>query len=355
MARGKGHEAIVAFKGGGSTWGTAVECGALSGFYAETFDIDGGIEPIPDMSITGGFAQKIGTPGAHRAAVNFSGNLSYQGHERVIQNFFGGVSGTPATVDTSAYKHIAKLASRESIFGTFCYEGVKDTKIVEAPSVQFSKLNLSGKARDVFKISMEGMGDVAVLDSSVNTTTTIDTVTVANYATVPFAHASFLMNDQADGDLASAGIFVSGIDLSLDRPIKDNVTTERGDKSSLFIPAGNVTGKLKIDFSIAQDGTGGNVALISKHLAATAQKAKITLTSGTLAGAATQYFQHIIWLPNLRSLPTKILPVTGPDGITWSQEFELASVSATPTAFTSGYTDGVVWEMFSKLSTNALA
>ena len=355
MARGKGHQSIVAFMGGGATWGTAVECAAGSGFYADSFKIDGGIEPIPDLSITGAYAQRIGTPGNHKASVSFAGNLSYQGHERVIMNFFGGVSGVPTTVDTSAYQHVAKLADRDAIFGTFAYEGIKDTTVVEASSVQFSKLNLSGKSGENFKISMEGMADTAKIDSSVNTTTTIDTVTVVNYAPVPYSQASFLLNNQTAGSLASAPIYVSGIDISIDRPIKENVTTERGNKSSLFIPGGYVTGKLKIDFSIAQNGTGGNLALITDHLASTAEKAKLILTSATLAGAATQMFQHVIWMPNLRSLPTEILPVAGPDGITWSQEFEFATVSSAPTGFTSGYTDGVVWEMFSQLSTNPLA
>jgi len=356
MARGKGHQTIVAFKGGGATFGTAVECAAASGLYVDEVNISGsGIEQIPDMSLTGAYAPRISTPGNHKASVSFKGNLSYQGQERVITNFFGGVSGTPATVDTSAYQTVAKLADRDSIFGTFAFEGIKDTTVVELPSVQFNKITLSGKEGETFKLAMEGLGDCVKLDSSVNTTTTIDTVTAVNYAPVPFAHASFLLNDQTAGSLAAAPIYTSGIEISIDRPIKPNVTTERGNKSSLFIPDGFVTGRLKVEYSIIQNGTGGNLVLLTDHLASTPKKAKLILTSATLAGATTQYFQHVIWMPNLRSLPSDVIPVQGPGGISWSQEYEFATVASAPTGFTAGYTDGIVWEMFSQLSTNALA
>lgn len=354
MARGKGHQSIAAFVAGGSTWGTAVTASTGHGIYTNNHKITGGIETIPDNAITGAYFQKISTPGAHKASVSFEADLVYQGFERCIANFFG-QAGTPSAADTSAYQHVLKAADRDSVFGTFVYEGVKDTTVVEAPSVQFNKLTLSGKAMDVVKLSMEGMADDVVIASSVNTTSSIDTVTVVKNTKVPFSHVSFLLNNQSAGSLASAPIYVNGFELSLDRPIDMNVTTERGNKSSLFIPKGFLSGKLKIDFSIAQNGTGGNIAMITDHLAATAEKAKIVATGTTLIGAATQYEQHVIWLPNLRSLPTDVLPVQGPDGITWSQEFEIAQVSTAPTGFTSGYTDGVVWEIFSLLSTDPLA
>jgi hypothetical protein len=355
MARGKGHQGIVAFVGGGATWGTAVECGAGTGFYARNFKISGGNDGHPDMSITGAYSQRISTVVAKRATASFECDLSYQGNSRAIMNLFGGTSATPTTVDTSAYQHVAKFADRDAIFGTMAYEGIKDTTVVEGPSVQFNKLTLAGKSGEVFTLSMEGMADTVKIDSSVNTTTTIDTTTVLNYAPVPFGHASFLLNDQTAGSLASAPIYVSGIEITIDRPIKENINTERGSLSSLFIPNGFATGKLKVDYTIAQNGTGGNLVLITDHLAGTPKKAKLILTSTTLAGAATQMFQHVIWLPNLRSLPTDILPVNGPEGITWSQEYEFAVVASAPTGFTSGYSDGIVWEFFDQISTNPLA
>jgi len=357
MARGKGFQSIVGFKGGGSTWGTAVECAALSGFYANDFKVSGGVDVIPDNRIHGGYVAKIATPGAHKAQVMFNADLAYSGFERCVANFFGGVSGTPATVDTSAYQHVHKFADRDAIFGTFAYESVKDTTITEAPSVQFSKLSLSGKSQGVFTISMEGMGDAVEIASSVNTTTTIDTVTVptGGLYTVPFSQASFLLNNQTAGSLASAPIYVSGIDVSIERPIDANVTTERGNKSSLFKPTGMASGKLTIEFSVAQNGTGGNIALLTDRLASTAQKAKLVMTSSVLAGASTQYFQHVLWFPNLRALPGDVLPVTNAGVVSWSQEYEIANIGSAPIGFTSGYADGVVWEMFSQLSTNALA
>lgn len=356
MARGKGHQSIVAFKGGGSTWGAAVECAALSGFYAEKWKAAGGPVVVADKSITGSYVDRISTVVAKRATMMFEGPLAYSGFERPVGNFFGGAGGTPATVDTSAYQHVFKFADRDAKFGTFAYESVKDTVVTENPSAQFTKLKLSGKSEDVFRISMEGLGDDVKIDSSVNTTTTIDTVTVPPGGTykVPFAQASFLLNNQTAGTLASAPVYVSGIDLDLDNPLAPNVTTERGDKSSVFSRTENASGKLSIQFSVAANGTGGNIALLTDRLAGTPEKAKIILTSSVLAGAATQYFQHVIWLPNLRALEGDVLPVESAGVISWSQDYEIASISTTPTAFTSGYSDGVVWEMFSQLATDAL-
>lgn len=352
MARGKGNQAIVSFRAGGSTFGTANACGAGHGFYADKFKISGGPKPIPDNRITGAYSAKIGTSGPRSATVSFEAPLTYQGFERVIGNFFGGINGSPTAVDTSAQQHVFKYADRDAVFGTFAYEGVKDTKVVEAPSVQFNKLTLSAKMGDKVMLSMEGMADDVVFDSAVNTTTTIDTVTVTADEQIPWQHLSFLMNDQTAGSLASAPIYLGGLELSLDRPLKENITTERGNKSSLFIPGGFATGKLKVDYNIVADGTGGNIAQITDMLASTAKKARIVLTSPTLIGAATQYSQHVIHLPNLRILPGDIVPVEGPDGIAFSLEFELAHIGTAPTGFTSGYVDGVVWEVFSLLASN---
>jgi len=201
MERGKGHQSIVAFKGGGSTWGAAVECAALSGFYAEKWKAAGGPVVVADKSITGSYVDRISTVVAKRATMMFEGPLAYSGFERPVGNFFGGAGGTPATVDTSAYQHVFKFADRDAKFGTFAYESVKDTVVTENPSAQFTKLKLSGKSEDVFRISMEGLGDDVKIDSSVNTTTTIDTVTVPPGGTykVPFAQASFLLTNQTAG------------------------------------------------------------------------------------------------------------------------------------------------------------
>lgn len=353
MARGKGHQSIVAFRAGGATWGTAVACGAGHGFYARKFNLSGGPGNIPDEQITGAYVQKIATPGAIDGKAMIECDLTYQGQDRVIANFFG--SDTSGVTDTSAYSHVFKFADRDAVFGTMAYEGLKDTKIVEGPSVQFNKLVLSGKQNGVFTLQAEGMADDVKLDSAVNTTTTIDTVTVAAYEKVPFAQAAFLMNDQTAGDLASAPIYVGGVEISLERPIKSNVMTERGNKSSLFIPGGFVKGTLKVDFNILQDGTGGNVQLIIDHLASTAKKARLNITSTNLAGAATVYYKHAIHLPNLRIVPMDIIPVDGPDGITFSMTFDIAQSTAAPTGFTSGYNDGIVWETFNQLATSAIA
>jgi hypothetical protein len=352
MARGIGQEGILSWNNAATTFGTATASGAGHGIYARNFKVNGGVEPLADMSITGGFNQRISSPGARKATFSFEANYSYQGFERVLANLFGGISGAPTTVDTSAYQHRYRFARRDTVIGTLAYEGIKDTTVVECPACWVTKVTLSSKEKEDVMINVEGIADDVTISSAVNTTTTIDNVTVLNYQRALFSESLFKLNDQTAGSLAAAPIYVAGWEVTIERGAAENITTERGNKSSLFRPTGFVQGKLKVTYGMLQNGTGGNLVLLTDHLANTAKKAKVELTSSVLAGAATQYFQAFVWMPNLRSLPSDIIPVQGPDGISWDQEYEFSLTSTAPTGFTAGDVDGCVIDVYSQLNAN---
>ena len=85
MARGKGHQSIVAFRAGGATWGTAVACGAGHGFYARKFNLSGGPGNIPDEQITGAYVQKIATPGAIDGKAMIECDLTGSRHRELLR------------------------------------------------------------------------------------------------------------------------------------------------------------------------------------------------------------------------------------------------------------------------------
>jgi hypothetical protein len=89
-------------------------------------------------------------------------------------------------------------------------------------------------------------------------------------------------------------------------------------------------------------------------MTASRKKAKLTITSPNLAGAATQYFQHVLWLPNLQFGEGKP-GISGPEGPTWTLPFQAWHVDTIPTGFTAGYLDAVTWEVFNQNSADPLA
>jgi hypothetical protein len=268
-----------------------------------------------------------------------------------------GTAGAPSTVDTTAKQHVLKIkADQDGIFSTLAYEYLKDTKVGEVPGLKWNKLKISGKQGERLMLEASGIGDTWTDASASNTTTTIDSITLPSnreYAT--FAQVAFKLNDQSAGSLAATPIYIQGFSLELERPSESSITTERGNKSSEPIATGFMTGKLTLDFAVAQDGTGGNVLFLAEQIAGTAKKAKIEITSTTLAGASTQFFQWLIWMPYVQFLPVAKPGPTQPGAISWSQEAELHHVGTIPTGFTAAYTDMVTIDIFSQKSADALA
>lgn len=355
MARGKGFQGIIGQKKA-TTWGTAVACGATDGIEVESLNISGGVELIPDMQLSGTVTMKPSSTGNHKVEVTIKTALRYEGLEPILAQFQG-TAGAPTTVDTSAKQHALKLkADIDGVFATVAAEYLKDTKVLEIPGVKWNKLKITGKEGQRVMLEMTGIADTLTDASATNTTTTIDTVTLPSAREyVTYAQFLFYLNDQTAGSLAATPIYIQAFDLSLERPMKENVTTERGNKTSEPLPSGFATGSLKLDFAVAQDGTGGNVLFIADQLAGTPKKAKLQFTSSTLAGAATQYFQIIVWLPYVQLLPGAKPTPSEPGAIAWSQDSELHGVTAIPTGFPTGYIDMVTIDVYSTRTTDPLA
>lgn len=356
MARGKGFQNIAGWRHG-STWGTAVAAGAGHGIeLTAPPNIQGNTVAIEDRSITGIPTQRGPIAGNRIASVSFGGQLKYEGVGRVIAQVFG-TAGVPTTVDTSARQHVYKIkAHRDGIFSTLAHEIVKDTTIYEAPSVKLSTLTLRSNSGGLAEWEVSGPASDLETASAVNTTTTIDTITLpANREFVPFRQMVVRINAQSGGALGSSDVrYVTGFEFTLERNVSGDVTTEFGNKISepSETDFARVTGS--VTFAELQNGTGGSLADVATQLAFTAQKMDVTFTSTNLAGAASQMFSHKLWFPYISFGEGKPAPA-GPGKIGWTLPFTAHHVTTAPTGFTAGYTDSVVYEEFNQATADSLA
>lgn len=355
MARTKGFQGIVGIKKA-STWGTEVVPASGDGIEVISLSPSGGLELVADEQITGKVTAKPSSSGNHKFDVELTTAIRYEGLE-VLLALFMGTAGAPSTVDTTGKQHVLKPKDDiDGIFSTVAYEYLKDTKVGVFPSVKWTSIEISGKQGERLMLKAKGMANTWTDSSGSNDTTTIDSVTLpSNRLYAMFGDVTFKMNDQSGGSLASAPIYIQAFTLTMERPTKENVSTEFGNKTSEPLASGFAPFKLHLEFPVAQDGTGGNVLFQADQLAGTAKKAKIEITSTTLAGAATQYFQWLIWMPCVQILSGDKVAPRDPGAQAWGFDCELHHVGTIPTGFTSGYTDAVTIDIFSQRSTDALA
>lgn len=361
MARAKGFQGIVGVKKG-TTWGTAVAAGALDGVYVRSLDTPGNLAIEPIRGISGAVTALSPVPGNKNVSVTLAADLRYEGLETLLALVLG-TAGVPATVDTSGRQHVLKINNQaDGLFAALAYELIKDTTVVEIPSVKWTGFTIRARQGRPVEIEFRGIGDdYKYGTSAVNTTTTIDSVTLpSNLEWALFKHAVINWNAQNGADFSGTDLlYCTGFEINVDRAMEGRVSTERGNLISEPIETDfmKVTGSL--EFPDVNTGTGGSSGVAADQLAylataATAKKMKIKLTGATLAGAATQYFQHVLWFPYVVIGEGKP-GIPGPEGQTWSVPFESFAVAAVPTGFTAGYTTAITYEVFSKRTTDALA
>lgn len=355
MARAKGFQGIVGWAPG-TTWGTAVAAAALRGIEVKDLSVVGNRALIPDAQMTGRATARASRKGDLKVEGSLMTDLRYEGLEPLIANVLG-TAGAPTTSDTSGKKHVFVLKDDlDGVFGTLAYELLKDTTVVEIPSAKIVGLTIKCAAGQSPEVEFRFVGNDYKTDSAVNTTTTIDTVTYpANREFAAFAQSVLRMNAASGGALAgSDAIFISSWEISIDRGLEGAVTTQFGDKIGEPRPTGptKITGT--IEFADLQDGTGGNLAFIADQLAATPKKLDLTITSPTLCGSATQYYQHVLYLPCVQFGDGK--PAINSWGaLTWSAPFEAFHAPAVPTGFPATYDEAITWEVYSQRATDALA
>jgi hypothetical protein len=356
MARGKGYQGIIGLRKA-ATWGTAVACGATHGIEVLSLDTPGNAQLVDDLSLTGKVTMKPAVAGIKMVDVTFSANLRYEGFETAIALVLG-TAGAPATVDTSAKQHTLKLADEfDGIFATLAYEIIKDTTIIELTTVKWISCSFKSGPGKPVELTLKGIAHNYEPASAVNTTTTIDTITLPSSREIAmFQHGVWAMNAQGGGALGGSDVlYVQDWEINIERQMDRLVSTELGDKTSEPITSGFVKVSGSWTFPVLATGTGGNSGLMADQLALTAKKAKLTLTGATLIGAVTQKTGAVFWFPYLQlgeGKPT----VGGPGQVAYQQPWQAVHATADPTGFTSGFGSyAVAIDIFSTRSTDSLA
>jgi hypothetical protein len=362
VARAKGFQGICGRKKG-VTWGTAVAVGAGDGIEVLTLVPSGGTAMIEDRQLTGRVSQREASPGLRNVTVTMTTGLRYEGNGRDIAQVMG-LAGVPATVDTSGRRHAFKVKDDvDDIFETLAYESIKDVKVEELPSVKWNRIVVRGRAGERVEIEVSGIASDWKDDSAVNTTATIDTVTMpSNREFAQFAQAVLLMNAQGGADFTPATDYleVASFEITIERALEARFGTGAAagaaDRTLEPIPPADgffmVSGTF--EFPTLRDGVGGNAAFLAEQMALTRKKATLTITSPNLAGSATEFFKHKLWLPNLQFGEAKV-GIPGPGGPTWSIPFKAWHVTTIPTGFTAGYVDALTWENVNQDAVDPLA
>lgn len=358
MARAKGYQGIVGIRKAG-TWGTAVAAGAGHGVWATNVGVVANRGLIPQKSITGRSTQLTADKGNLDVGGPLTFPMRYEGLGLGIASLLG-LAGVPATVDTTARRHVFKIGdSTDGIFWSLAYEVLKDALIYEFNTLKAIGLTVRWSIPGHVELEIRTIGHDFTDASAINTTTTIDTVTMpANAEIAQARQCVVLMNAQGGAGLAGGdAVICTGGEITIERPLQALFTSEFGDRSSEpELPAGDdafvkVTGSLS--FSNLQSGTGGNSTFVMEQATRTRKKAIITFTGDNLAGAATQKYEHKFWLPDILFGEGK--PVLQAGALAWQLPFTGHHVTAIPTGFTAGYVDAVTWENVNQIGTDVLA
>lgn len=361
MPKGKSYQGIIGLRKNTNPWGgAALAVGAGHGIKVISIGLEGNRDILFTKNITGRVTQLKGDKGNKVIQGDvFEAELVYEGLELAIASVLGS-SSAPTTVDTSAKKHVWKVAdSVDGLYSTLAYEIVKDTLEDEFNCVKITGLSIRAQAGGRVMIIVRGIAHDFDPASVINTTTTIDTVTTpANSVLgVLFRQLVVRLNDESSGALGANDVrYVSAFEINIDRNLEVDFTSEFGDRTSEPQPPDNDDPFMKVTGSITFSrldtaSPGGSTGLRATQLAGTSQKLDLTLTGDTLAGAAAQKFQHVLYLPSVQFGNGK--PKLGKLG--WTLPWTAWHTAASPTGFPAGYVDAITWEAYNQKSTDALA
>jgi hypothetical protein len=359
MPKGRVFQGILGIKRNTNSWGgAALACGALDGIKVLASPLQGNRQLIANMSIQGRSTQSKSDKGNLIIQGDvLSAELAYEGFERVIAGVMG-TAGAPTTVDTNARLHKFRIKDALEWWWTLAYEIVKDTLIYEFNTVLLTGFTIKASQGGRWEITVRGIGHDFSDASAINTTTTIDNITVpANSVQAAlFRHLVLRLNDESAGALGASDVrYISGFEINVDRNLQLDFTSEFGDRTSMPIsPAnGDVFTKVTGSITFSQLDTaspGGSTGLPAKQLSGTSQKIDVVSTGDNLAGAATQKYQMNLYLPSLQMGDGK--PAFGNLG--WTVPFTANHVTTAPTGFDALDVDALTIWMYSQRTTDAL-
>lgn len=348
-----GAEIVYAAKKG-VAWGTAVQAGAGDGFLALPWSADPTNGTLVDDSLGQYFATNA-TPGQTKLDPTITAYLRY--NDKVLLSLiaaFFGTAGVPVThaAGTLSKDHILKIAKQvDGIF--FAVAAKLGTGFVEeVPSFKIAKITITGETGKPLQVQLSGPGFDLVVDSTINTLTTFNSVTITETANRAYYGQSVVRMNDASGIALAVGDKIG--------PSKWVLTLERkltGQYGS-FVDGG--AGRELIDEPVNDGLFSGVLELTFPKLSSnigrlkikgnTPQKCDITLTGPIIEGAIpysiTFTFPNLA--PDTNSNPHK-------QGIIDNTRKYQVMGSTTAPAGMTGLTDPCWCALVNKITTDLLA
>lgn len=338
-----------------TTWGTALAAAAGDGFLALPWSADPDNGLITDDSL-GTFFATSATPGETKLEASVNAYARY--NDEVLLSMLAAVFGTagiPAThaAGTLSKDHVLKIAKNvDGLFFTLAAK-LGTGFVEEIPAWKIAKVEITGETGKPTLFKFSGPGFDLVADSTVNTLTTFNSVTILETANRAYMGQCVIrMNDASGAALASptdkigpskfvltlerklTGVYGSYVDAGAGRDLIDEPTND-----------GLFTASLSLTFPRLKDNSGR-----LKIKTSTPQKCDITLTGPIIEGAIpyTIAFQ----MPNL--VPKKNANPHKQGIIDNTRDYEVMGATAAPTGMT-GITDPCWCTLTNKITTDLLA
>jgi len=351
---GRGATSLAALKFG-STWQTAVECGANDGIRIDSSSVSGGKEVVADGSLTGdafGNAPQIGQE-VHRGGP--TGLFRYGGRCAELLAWIFGTAGAPSEVEASyEYTHALSVETRLGDFATYC-ERKGDVAVWEYASAKLSRftLEISGRGPATFDTDMI-LGGLTEDDSGTNTLATFANVTVRNPLTPVFlGDCRFRLNGQAAGALGSGDVLKPNvIRIIFDRRLQEDFLADQSIGRVVSNPEEDGDLEMYLEIGFPKYAAATYRALVDDG---TEKKADLYITSAAaaLTGAASGlYHEYDFDFPRLIPVERPENALSGPGRIPDGVTFKVITAGSNPTGMSS---TTPVCTVRNQISTNLLA
>lgn len=321
------RETIVGLKRAYS-WGTAKACAATDGLLITSESIKTSREHLEDDSAGLAFKQNT-DKGKPNSIGTLAGYARYEGLDVALALIMG-TAGIPQSAGNGAYTNTFTLDTTiEGKFGTLAIKKKSDI-IEEYPSIKFTGLKLSGSMHAPVTYSIDCIANKRVLDSVINTTTTMASVTypTSSNRIIMDANSYFRINDNTGIALNSShNIYPSNFEFSFSRPVEGDFTPESeyiSEPTSNGFPETTLT----LKFPRYNDA---NHAFFADWDAYTEKKIEINFRGALIGG--TNYYYFRIQIPKCKIIdPENAMSNSGK--IPFSLTFKCLGCTTAPNGMT---------------------
>lgn len=321
----------------GSTWGTAVACGANDQVRTLTFNDGGGFEEQENQEVGNAYGEAADRGDEAREVV-WTGNCYYGSSCGRLLSYIFGTSGAP-TNNTGSYTHTLTMTDVLTKFMTIIAGKRTGQKPWEYASMKARRLLLRAEGRGRLSWELTLVGGGLDKNSSTNTTTELAALTIRD-STRPvlrLGDATFRINAQGGSALASTtdDVQIVGFEMVIERQMPVDFGTE----SALVLEPfddGDVNVMLTIDYRAYSSDT--FIDAWDTDSTPTEYKADIVFSSG-ITPASGQELTWTFSFPRLQPKPSTT-PITGRNRIAHRVSFKCLEASSAPSGM-SGITKPV--------------